>query len=270
MKTMRGRKSKSPRTTRKPTASERTSWWRGVGKCGSKGTNGSSYVVGWFPACLDRPDPLLQTTHEQIAQARDSLILRLALQRWRQRTAARQDLYVRVCTLSDKRCLKAAMDVWKTKLKEKKQADWRDAMRARMKTVRERREAKLLKDAWAKWRQSYQSHLSEQHYNERLVTRCLKRWRARLARLDQLDAAAEHLEYVRQERQVERCWDLWRRALDMRKRERVMAGRVDMRVVGQVVDAWRRRLYAGCCLLPFVADRSADSRLVQQMSSMTG
>lgn len=164
------------------------------------------------------------------------------------------------------------MELWKTKLKEKKQADWRHAMRARMQTVRARREAKLLKDAWAKWRQSYQSHLSEQRYHERLVARCLRRWRARLARLDELDAAAEHLEYVRQERQVERCWDLWRKALDVRRRERVMAERVDVRVMGQVMDTWRRRLYAGFHHSPPVyADRlNAGSKLVWQTSSTTG
>ncbi|TFY63971.1 hypothetical protein EVJ58_g2926 [Rhodofomes roseus] len=182
------------------------------------------------------------TTHEQIAQARDTLVLRLALQRWRQRTAANQDIYAHVSLLSNKRCLKAAMEVWKVKLKEKKQADWRNSMRARMKTVRERREAKILKDAWAKWRQSYQSHLSAQHYNERLVSRYLKRWRARLALLDELDAAAEHLEYVRQERQVEKCWDLWRRALGMRRQEKVMAERVDIRIMGHAMDTWRNRL----------------------------
>ncbi|KZT68998.1 hypothetical protein DAEQUDRAFT_765781 [Daedalea quercina L-15889] len=183
------------------------------------------------------------TTHEQIAQARDSLILRLALQRWRQRTAVHQDLYVRVCALSDRRRLKAAMDLWKVTLKEKKQADWRSSMRARMKAVRERREAKILKDAWAKWRQSYQSHLSAQHYNERLVSRFLRQWRTRLAYLDQLDAAAEHLEYARQERQAERCWDLWRRALEVRRQERVMAERVDMRIMGQAMDTWKNRLH---------------------------
>ena len=213
-----------------------------------------------------------QTTHEQIAQARDSLILRLALHRWRQRTAARQDLYVRVCLLSDQRRLKGALELWKTKLKEKKQADWRNAMRARMKAVRARREGKLLKDAWAKWRQSYQSHLSEQHYDGRLVGRCLRRWRARLAGLDELDAAAEHLEYVRLERRGERCWDLWRRALDLRRRERVMAERVDVRVMGQVLDAWRRRLYTAfhCFLLSGADGLIVGSKLVRQTSSTTG
>ena len=177
---------------------------------------------------------------------------------------------MRVCMLSDQRRLKAAMELWKTKLKEKKQADWRNAMRARMKAVRARRETKLLKDAWAKWRQSYQSHLSEQHYKERLVARSLRRWKARLTQLDELDAAAEHLEYVRQDRQVERCWDLWRKALDTRRREKVMAERVDMRVMGQAMDTWRRRLYVSFrSPLLYVERVAPGNKLVLRTSSTT-
>ncbi|GBE82341.1 hypothetical protein SCP_0407250 [Sparassis crispa] len=183
------------------------------------------------------------TTHEQITEARDHLILRIALQRWRERTAEHHELYKRVYELSNNRRLKLALHVWKTKLKEKKQANWRNDMRAKMKTVRENHETKLVKDAWAKWRQSYQSHLSGQQYSEKLVIRFLRRWKLRLGSLDQLDAAADHFIYAKEVEQVSKCWDMWRCTMEVRKAERTITERVGLRVMGDVMDVWRGRLH---------------------------
>lgn len=183
------------------------------------------------------------TTHEQIANARDHLILRLALQRWQRRTETYRELHMRISALSDRRRMKLAVQIWKTKWKEKRQAVWRESMRARMQTVRQKREAKLLKDAWANWRQSHRSHLSEQHYADRLVVRFFKRWRTRLEDLEQLDAAVDHFLYEKEERSVERCWDMWRRAMEMRKAERMMVERVDLRIMGQTMEVWKHRVH---------------------------
>ncbi|KAI0374779.1 hypothetical protein BV20DRAFT_1010391 [Pilatotrama ljubarskyi] len=180
------------------------------------------------------------TTGEQIAEARDSLILRRALQHWRKRTAARRELYLRVAALSDRRYMKRALHVWKLKLKEKKQIHWREDMRARMKAVRERDELRLKKDAWAKWRQSYLSHLSEHHFARKLVTRFFNRWKGRLRKLDELDAAAEHFAYAREEHALERCWDLWRSATQLRLAEKSMRERVDLRIMAGAMDTWKR------------------------------
>lgn len=149
---------------------------------------------------------------------------------------------MRISALSDRRRMKLAVQIWKTKWKEKRQAVWRESMRARMQTVRQKREAKLLKDAWAKWRQSHRSHLSEQHYADRLVVRFFKRWRTRLEDLEQLDAAVDHFLYEKEERSVERCWDMWRRAMEMRKAERMMVERVDLRMMGQTMEVWKHRV----------------------------
>lgn len=42
---------------------------------------------------------------------------------------------------------------------------------------------------------------------------------------------------------MERCWDLWRKAIEMRKAERAMAERVELRILAGVMDVWKRRLY---------------------------
>ncbi|KAI0670486.1 Sfi1 spindle body protein-domain-containing protein [Trametes maxima] len=180
------------------------------------------------------------TTGEQIAEARDSLILRRALQYWRKRTAARRELHLRIAALSDRRCLKRAFHVWKLKLKEKKQVHWREDMRARMKIVRERDELRLKKDAWAKWRQSHLSHLSEHHFERKVIVRFFNRWKCRVGKLDELDAVAEHFAYVREERAVERCWDVWRRGAELRLAEKTIRERVDLRVMTSTMDTWRR------------------------------
>ncbi|KAI0064613.1 hypothetical protein BV25DRAFT_1852514 [Artomyces pyxidatus] len=183
------------------------------------------------------------TTSEQIAQARDTLVLRLAIQKWRVRLASRRELEQRVTTFADEKCVKAAFARWSARLREKRQQDWRNEMRGKMRVVRERREAKLRKDAWAKWRQLYQSHLSGQHYTERLVLRAFRRWREKLGRVDQLEEAADHYVIVREGRAVARSWDTWRKGAELRSLETALAARVAGRTLREIVEVWRERTH---------------------------
>lgn len=185
----------------------------------------------------------VQTTNEQIAEARDTLVLRVALQRWRARTVARNEFNERVTAVLNQRRLQKFINVWKTRLQVKRQAQWRDAMRYRMKVVRTARETKLKKDAWAKWRQSYQSHLSGQHYTERLILRFFDQWKRKLGGMDHLEAVADNFDRLREDRTLARCWNLWRKESELKAAERVMAERVDWRIMGNVLHVWKRHLY---------------------------
>jgi protein SFI1 len=208
---------------------------------------------GVFPGLLIDPIPShqhKQTTNEQIAEARDLLVLRVAWQRWRARTANRHGFLSRIDDLSNGRCLKAAFHMWKAKLQAKQQAQWRDAMRHKLKVVRTKREGKLKKDAWAKWRQSYQSHLSGQHYTERLVLRFFVQWKRKLMEVDHMEATADELTGMHEERGLARCWKVWRRSAELRTTERLMVERVDLRVMSEVVHAWKRQM---CAYLPLVS-----------------
>ncbi|KAI0316688.1 Sfi1 spindle body protein-domain-containing protein [Amylostereum chailletii] len=182
------------------------------------------------------------TTSAQIAQARDTLILRRNLQKWNARLAERRDFEAQVQTMADQKRLRTALEQWRAALKAKRQAEWRSEMRARMKLVREKREAKLCKDAWAKWRQLYQSRLSRQHYAERLVRRIFSRWKGKLGELDHLDAAADQLMSTQENRALGRTWDVWRRAFALRGLESQIASKVTGRMMRQVIDAWNRRM----------------------------
>jgi protein SFI1 len=127
-------------------------------------------------------------------------------------------------------------------LKTKRQTKWRDEMRAKMKIVRQVKDVKLREDAWAKWRRSYQSHLSGQHYAERLVLRCFQRWRERLCMFDRMEAAADEFLSITVSGNVERCWDHWKTAIEMRNAENTISHRVGLRMVANVLRIWRKRL----------------------------
>ncbi|TFY66150.1 hypothetical protein EVG20_g4945 [Dentipellis fragilis] len=182
------------------------------------------------------------TTGEQIDQARDTLVLRLAIHKWRTRLAQRRDFEQQVGKLADEKVLKTALDAWTAKLKQKKQLQWRNDMRARMKSVREKRESKLRKDAWAKWRQSYQSHLSGQHYTERLVLRSFNQWKQKLVLLDDQERIADEFAASREQQVVGRSWDMWRGAVELKNTEAVVNSRVMLRIARNVLARWKLRM----------------------------
>ncbi len=187
---------------------------------------------------------LQQTTGEQISEARDSLVLRRTLLTWRNRTAQRRELYLHVATLSDRRCLKRFYRVWQQKDQgckhHRKQLEWREDMRGRMKTVRERGELRLRKDMWSKWRQSYLSRLAEQQFSRKVLARFFDRWKARLRKLDELEAAADYFEHDQDEKLRNRLWDDWRHRTELRHTEKTITARVNLRIMTNAMDVWRR------------------------------
>lgn len=169
--------------------------------------------------------------------------MRLAIHKWRTRTAAHKALYDRVAVLSNNRRLRLALQIWKSKLKEKKQAQWRNDMRTRMKTVRENHERKLTQEVWLKWKQSYLSRSADEHFALKTAAKVLKKWRTRLASLDELDAAAEHFVSVREDSSMQRSWQVWRHSLHVVKMERLMADRVTLRVLSEAMNFWKNRMF---------------------------
>lgn len=163
------------------------------------------------------------------------------MQRWWSRTSSQLDLYSRVSTLANNRCLRAVLDAWKLKLKGKRQSDWRNSMRSKMKSIREKREGKLRNDAWAKWRQSYRSHLSGQLYAEHLVLRFFRRWKTRLLVMDHLEAAGDEFLHVQKRKTAEKYWLCWRRALELRNAQRSVVESVGLRVMGDALVVWKKR-----------------------------
>ncbi|KIP09496.1 hypothetical protein PHLGIDRAFT_116291 [Phlebiopsis gigantea 11061_1 CR5-6] len=183
------------------------------------------------------------TTNEQIGEARDNLIVRLALHRWRGQTASRRSEYQRVAATADNRRLRGALHTWRVKLRERQQIKWRYDMRARMKIVRDKHDHNLLKDAWTLWKQGFQLHYSDQYHAQKLIVRFYKRWRLKLSGLDGLENKADHLANIREQRQVAVCWQLWRKAMELRKSEAVLAESVNLRMLSAMFVTWKRRVH---------------------------
>lgn len=162
------------------------------------------------------------------------------MQRWRNRAASHLDLYHRVTILASNRCLRATLDTWRRKLRDKRQRDWRNDMRTKMRTIQNTREDKLRKDAWSKWRQLYQSHLSGQHYVVLLIRRSLRQWKRRLVTIDHLEAAADELSVKLEGSAVGRCFIKWQQMARTRGAERTVGDRVALRVMGEVMHVWKK------------------------------
>lgn len=198
----------------------------------------------------------LQTTHQQISEARDHLILRMQFQRWRQKMTSQQELHERVTMLANNRLLRATFTTWNTRMKAQQQAAWRKSMRTKMNGIRRKREERLRKDAWAKWRQSYKSHLSEQHYAERLVLRFYRCWKEKLQKVDHLTGIADQVVQSRDGRMLEHVWSQWSHEAQLRGIERLIRDKVGLRITGEVMELWKNRLLVQ---LPFICSIVAQS-----------
>ncbi|KZT26251.1 hypothetical protein NEOLEDRAFT_1155765 [Neolentinus lepideus HHB14362 ss-1] len=183
------------------------------------------------------------TTHEQIAQARDNLVLRLAIHRWRSKLLQRREAYEQVAMISDNKTLRLAMIIWRQKMQEKKREQWRQDMRAKMKSVREKRETQLVEDAWAKWRQSHQSHFSGRHYNGKLIRRFFKLWTSKLVEVEHMEAAAEEFSTIRESKAAGHVWHQWRRATELKLAERTVVERTGLRVMSDALSIWKRQMH---------------------------
>ncbi|OAX38647.1 hypothetical protein K503DRAFT_770274 [Rhizopogon vinicolor AM-OR11-026] len=183
----------------------------------------------------------LVTTNEQVAQARDNVILGSALRSWQNATALSLETHARAASIADLRYLRRAMGVWKAKHKQKKQLQWRSDMRAKMKTVRERHDAKLIRDAWTKWQQNHQSLLSELQYNERIVARYFLRWKNALLKLDRMDSTADDFSRRIKGGAAHRAWKYWQKAMAARDAEKTVAHKVSLRIKGSVMDLWKKQ-----------------------------
>ncbi|KAK7466966.1 hypothetical protein VKT23_004030 [Stygiomarasmius scandens] len=178
----------------------------------------------------------------QLDEARDETILRYALGKWRYKTAGKRALYERVEAVANNRFLLKFYKKWKLRTKEKQAAKWRHDMRVKIHIIRKSRNEKLRKDAWAKWRQSYQSHLADQRYAEQLVIRLFRRWQGRMVQLRELEGAADEMSQTRIGSVALNCWDYWKQAADLHRKERIIATRVGLRVKGETFAVLKKRM----------------------------
>ncbi|KAF9264836.1 hypothetical protein L218DRAFT_925468 [Marasmius fiardii PR-910] len=182
------------------------------------------------------------TMNQQIGEARENLILRICLQRWRERAVAQREWYNQIAVVDNKRRLKAAFSIWKQRLQghlqEKQKLAWRQDMRARLATFRKQRKEASLKEFWVHWRRTYQHRLSELHYHERLKIRCYLQWKEKLHTMYRLEDNADQAHH---DALVSRFWDYWKHSVELRFPERVVARQVESRIKREVFEVWKKQ-----------------------------
>ena len=183
----------------------------------------------------------IQTTHQQIGEARDRMLLRLFMQRWQSKLAFQRQFQNQQVVEFSKHHLKTAFRVWQAKLKQKQQLVWRSEMRRKIKIIRNKLDFNIKKDAWAKWRQLQLSHRADRQYRLFLLVRFLARWKTRLRQVSEMaDVANEYASHLNL-KVADRYWDYWKRATVSRHRELVVIQRVDWRIMVNAFDQWKRR-----------------------------
>ncbi|KAG6332366.1 hypothetical protein ID866_6722 [Astraeus odoratus] len=183
------------------------------------------------------------TTNQQVEEARDNVVLGSALHRWRNRAALLLEREGHATRVADVRRLRVAMAVWTAKLKERRHLMWRNEMRSKMKITRQKREYKIQRDAWAKWRQAYCSRLAEMQFRERSIMWLFFRWKMKVAKLERLEVTAVEFSQRPSCSVIAGAWKQWRRAVSIRHAEHTVMANVGLRVKREVMDVWMKRVH---------------------------
>lgn len=170
------------------------------------------------------------------------LLLRLFLQKWRDRLNARRDAEDKLVAHFSKRLLKQMLDFWKTKLKRKKQAAWREDMRRKMKVIKRKCDVRVKKDAWMRWQSVLLLHRAHRHYEIGLLYRSLSRWKGKSTRLISLARDADVFAKETEFRLAYRCWEQWKRTVVLRHKSLRVTRIVDARIMADTLDRWRTGL----------------------------
>ncbi|KJA20236.1 hypothetical protein HYPSUDRAFT_1092898 [Hypholoma sublateritium FD-334 SS-4] len=184
----------------------------------------------------------ITTTHQQIGEARDKLLLRLSIQRWQTQLTVRRNRESDMVKRFDVYRSRIFWGAWQAKLKQRRQIAWRNDMRQKLRAMKSKTDARLVSAAWKKWRQLYLGHHAGFHYQANLMHRCLSRWKHRLLHADDMQNLAIQFSDGTQFARLRRSWIAWINAIGMRRDERVMVERVNSRIVANSLDIWRKRM----------------------------
>jgi len=183
-----------------------------------------------------------QTTHEQIQEARDKLVLRLYFQRWQARMAALNAAQDALVAQFWRRQLKRTFAVWQAKLRQKRQTAWRTDMRQKMKLVKLKSEVRIKREAWTKWQQMLLLSRAHKHYELGLLFRFLPLWKNKLRQIDALEVIAEEHAQLANVRTLARLWHQWKQHTSLQTQEAMLAQRVNCRIMSEAFDSWRSRM----------------------------
>ncbi|KAF8628451.1 hypothetical protein AX15_003966 [Amanita polypyramis BW_CC] len=180
-------------------------------------------------------------TSKQIDEARDNLLLRITLQRWRKSLMSHQLQRERTAKLLSRRHLKRFFDLWTNKLKVKRQEKWRLDMRIKMKAVRDKHDARVQGNMWAKWRHLYRLRLAAHSYDQHLSVAFFRRWQKKLEHIDRLDMLADEAAQHGMKRLIIQVWGKWKRALEFSLSEKAFVEQICLKTMKNAILTWRKR-----------------------------
>ena len=164
-----------------------------------------------------------------------------ALDKWKQRFLKHQQLYKHISDLSDRRILLTFVRIWREKAIEARQKKWRQDMRSKMKIVRQNADSRLIRECWAMWRHSAQSHAVYQAYLDKLILRAFVTWRNKMVKVEQLSITADEFQSNRRASLVT-YWRKWKGMAECRSAERTMVHRIKLRLLDSAMGKWRAQL----------------------------
>jgi protein SFI1 len=183
-----------------------------------------------------------QTTYAQVSHARDTIVFHDKWGRWKTRTIDNRQLLERVSLLSDARLLRAVLHTWNARMMNRRRAATQHAMQVKLSDFRTIREQRILKDAWSKWRQSYQSHLVQQQYQERLVLQVYRRWKDRILGCRDMETRAVQYSTGKAWRLAGALWCHWSAKTPIAYAERIATEKRGTRIVRHALTIWYRQL----------------------------
>lgn len=152
-------------------------------------------------------------------------------------------MYGDVAKLDDERRLSTYFTLWRKKLREKQQARWRTEMRNKMKVVRDRRGIRIIRDAWASWRQKYQVSFADRVYQQKVLLLAFLEWKEVFHRVHMVEGKGEQLIASRDQRLLLQCWQTWRAGTGLAGAEKEMADRVHAGIMWNAWSTWRKHTY---------------------------
>ncbi|VDC06598.1 unnamed protein product [Peniophora sp. CBMAI 1063] len=182
------------------------------------------------------------TTSAQIVAARTSLTVRRAFTHWHNRVAALREREQAVAQAADARLLARAFTAWQAVAARRKQERWRTEMRGKMRSIRAGADKRIMKEAWAIWREKAEGAQADRIYAHTLLARTFGRWRAKLTELDSLDARADAFASQTGKGALVKAWDTWRKQRELRVKEEAVKALVGRRIRREVMVSWRARM----------------------------
>ncbi|KAH8117554.1 Sfi1 spindle body protein-domain-containing protein [Phellopilus nigrolimitatus] len=188
----------------------------------------------------------LITIEEKVDKERGKALLQSRLEKWKLRLQTRRKDYSQIGRRHDIHLIKISMTVWLNRLKTRRVTQWKDDMRKRMSYIRKKRDDRIRREAWTRWKHLHQGELADSHYDRRLTSKMFAVWQSQLTRMDHLEAVAIDFMQLSEQNRAANLWDFWKRQTNLYESGKIIRDRVDARLLVSSLGTWKHRMSENC------------------------